>query len=241
MLDERSNAVQQQLAEQAAADPHATGVEQVGDFWPPAWTRPRSTPRASPAQAELAAIDGVRTGQAGGLPARQRRQGPAGLFGFGAEADFKDSANNIAYASQGGLGLPDRSTTPTPKTRTSWPPTRRTSPRCWSCPAAAADAAKQAKDVMAFETRLAKASKSARAVARRLAVLQPGDAGTGRQADPELRWTEFFKSQGVAPQPKFSLASPAFHEEVSKMLGDTDPAAWRAYLRFHAVDGARRT
>ena len=36
----------------------------------------------------------------------------------------------------------------------------------------------------------------------------------------------------------FSLAIPAFHEEVSKMIGDTDPAIWRAYLRFHAVDSA---
>src|SRR3546814_13618426 len=30
------------------------------------------------------------------------------LFGFGAEADFKDSALNMAYAMQGGLGLPDK-------------------------------------------------------------------------------------------------------------------------------------
>src|SRR3546814_19887694 len=30
------------------------------------------------------------------------------LFGFGAEADFKDSAMNMAYAMQGGLGLPDK-------------------------------------------------------------------------------------------------------------------------------------
>ncbi|MGM3213831.1 hypothetical protein ACS229_29370, partial [Klebsiella pneumoniae] len=31
---------------------------------------------------------------------------------------------------------------------------------------------------------------------------------------------------------------PAFHEEVSKALGDTDPSVWRAYLRFHTVDSA---
>ena len=64
---------------------------------------------------------------------------------------------------------------------------------------------------------------------------------TLEQADkltPNWSWTAFFKSQGVAPQPKFSLAIPAFHEEVSKMIGDTDPATWRAYLRFHAVDAA---
>ncbi|KAG0771606.1 hypothetical protein G6F22_016337 [Rhizopus arrhizus] len=31
---------------------------------------------------------------------------------------------------------------------------------------------------------------------------------------------------------------PAFHEEVSKALGDTDPSVWRAYLRFHTIDDA---
>ena len=36
----------------------------------------------------------------------------------------------------------------------------------------------------------------------------------------------------------FSLAIPAFHEEVSKMLGDTPVDAWKAYLRFHLVDSA---
>ncbi|MEK0268042.1 hypothetical protein QT383_19870 [Stenotrophomonas rhizophila] len=31
----------------------------------------------------------------------------------------------------------------------------------------------------------------------------------------------------AAPE-KFSLAIPAFHQEVSKALGDTDPSVWRA-------------
>ena len=34
------------------------------------------------------------------------------------------------------------------------------------------------------------------------------------------------------------LAVPAFHQEVSKALGDTDASVWRSYLRFHTVDGA---
>src|SRR3546814_16850034 len=34
----------------------------------------------------------------------------------------------------------------------------------------------------------------------------------------------------------FSLGIPAFHEEVSRMLGDVPIHAWKAYLRFHLVD-----
>lgn len=48
MLDERSNAIQQQLVEQAAADTSASGVERLSaTCGPPAWTKPRSTPRVS--------------------------------------------------------------------------------------------------------------------------------------------------------------------------------------------------
>src|SRR3546814_18704862 len=34
----------------------------------------------------------------------------------------------------------------------------------------------------------------------------------------------------------FSLGIPAFHEEVSRMLGDVPIHAWKDYLRLHLVD-----
>jgi putative endopeptidase len=36
----------------------------------------------------------------------------------------------------------------------------------------------------------------------------------------------------------FSLAMPAFHAEVSKMLADVPAAQWQSYLRFHTIDQA---
>ncbi|KAK0358140.1 hypothetical protein LTR94_036619, partial [Friedmanniomyces endolithicus] len=78
---------------------------------------------------------------------------------------------------------------------------------------AAADAAKQAEDVVKFETRLAKASMSRiemRDPAKRYNPLSAADAD---KLTPNFSWTEFFKSQGVAAPEKFSLAMPAFHEE----------------------------
>src|SRR6476620_3260386 len=55
---------------------------------------------------------------------------------------------------------------------------------------------------------------------------------------PNFSWTEFFASQGVAAPAKFSLAMPAFHQEVSKMLADVPVGTWKSYLRFHTVDQA---
>ncbi len=243
MLDERSNAVQQQLAEQAAADPHATGVEKlVGDFWATGMDEAKIDAQGiDPLKPELAAIDGV-TDQAKLVDylRASAAKGQLGLFGFGAEADFKDSANNIAYASQGGLGLPDPEYYTKAENKDKLAAYQAHVAKVLELSGTpAADAARQAKDVVAFETRLAKVSKTSTELSRDASLFY--NPVTLEQADkltPNWSWTEFFKSQGVAPQPKFSLAIPAFHEEVSKMIGDTDPATWRAYLRFHAVDGA---
>ncbi len=73
---------------------------------------------------------------------------------------------NMAYASQAGLGLPERAYYFEP-TRRSATPTWRTSPRCWSCPACPPPMRpSRPKDVVAFETRLAKASKSSEELSR---------------------------------------------------------------------------
>src|SRR5262249_4506378 len=42
------------------------------------------------------------------LVAELHKAGVNALFGFGAEADFKDASTVIAIADQGGMGLPDR-------------------------------------------------------------------------------------------------------------------------------------
>ena len=41
---------------------------------------------------------------------------------------------------------------------------------------------------------------------------------------PNFPWTKFFESQKVAAPEWFSLGIPAFHQEVSKMLGDVPVA-----------------
>ena len=243
MLDERSNAVQRQLAEQAAARKNATGVDKiVGDFWATGMDEAKIEAQGiQPIQAELASIDALTdTATIAEYLRSSAAKGRNMLFGFGAEADFKDSTTNLAYASQGGLGLPD----PTYYTK----PENKAKLDAYQAHAAkmlelsgtpAADAAKQAGDIVAFETRLAKASKTAEELSRDVELFyNPVTLADADKLTPNFSWTKFFEAQGVAPQAKFSLAIPGFHQEVSKMLGDVDPATWRAYLRFHTVDSA---
>ena len=243
ILDERSVAVQHQLAEQAAAMKDATGIEKiVGDFWASGMDEAKiNSLGITPLKADLAAIDGLQDSAALADYLRSTAaKGENFLFGFGPEADFKNSTMNMAYASQGGLGLPDTTYyTDAGKADKLNAYKAHVAKVLELSGVAAADAAKQAEDVVKFETRLAKASKSSVELSRDVSLYyNPVSVADADKLTPNFSWSEFFKSQGLASPEKFSLAMPSFHEEVSKMLGDTDPATWRAYLRFHTVDGA---
>ncbi|HLM53862.1 MAG TPA: M13-type metalloendopeptidase, partial [Pseudoxanthomonas sp.] len=243
MLDERSTAAQRQLAEQAAADASATGVEKiVGDLWSTGMDEAKVNAQGiDPIKGHLAAIDGLDDKEAIAEYLRSSAaKGQGLLFGFGAEADFKNSEVNMAYASQGGLGLPDKEYYLSDDNKDKLAAYQAHVARMLELSGVpAADAAEQAKAVIAFETRLARASKSSEELSRDVSLYyNPVTLAEADKLTPNFSWTRFFESQGVAPQQKFSLAIPAFHQEVSKMLGDTAPATWRSYLRFHTVDGA---
>ncbi|WP_396616983.1 M13 family metallopeptidase [Lysobacter soli] len=243
MLDERSTAVQRQLAEQAGADKNAKGVEKiVGDFWATGMDAAKINEQGiKPIQGKLDAIaaldtpekiaDYIRTSAA---------KGENYLFGFGAEADFKDSKNNIAYASQGGLGLPDKEYYTKPENKEKLDAYQAHIAKVLELSGVpAADAAKQAQDVIAFETRLAKVSKSSEELSRDVSLYyNPVSLADADKLAPNFPWTKFFDSQGVAQPKMFSLSVPAFHAEVSKMLADVPAQQWQSYLRFHTVDSA---
>src|SRR6185503_10609935 len=88
-------------------------------------------------------------------------RGEGFIFRFGSDADFSDASMTIGYAGQGGLGLPDRSyyfDADKQDKRDAFVAHVAKMLELSGVPAA--DAARQAKDVMAFETRLAKVSKT---------------------------------------------------------------------------------
>ena len=243
ILDERSVTAQRQLAEQAAAMTNASGVEKiVGDFWATGMDEAAiNAAGITPIKADLDAIAALTDGKSVAAWLRSSAaQGFNPLFGFGAEADFTDSANNIAYASQGGLGLPDTTYYTDAAKKDKLDAYRAHVARVLELSGvAAADAAAQADKVVAFETRLAKASKSSVELSRDVSLFyNPVTLAEADTLTPNFSWSEFFASQGVAAPAKFSLAIPSFHQEVSAALGDTDIATWQAYLRFHTIDSA---
>nr|WP_235872913.1 M13-type metalloendopeptidase [Pseudoxanthomonas winnipegensis] len=243
VLSERSEAVQQQLAEQAAAGTDATGVTKiVGDFWATGMDRAKIDAQGlDPLKDTLAAIDGL--SDSARITDYLRSEAAAGrnpLFGFGASPDFKDSSVNIAYAFQGGLGLPDPEYYTKADNKAKLQAYQAHIARTLELAGVPAQAAAtQAGEVIAFETRLAKVSKTSTELSRDAKLsYNPVTLAQADKLTPNWSWSAFFESQGVAAPKQFSLAIPAFHQEVSAMLGDTAPATWQAYLRFHAIDDA---
>ncbi len=242
-LNERSIAIQRQLAEQAAARTNASGVEKiVGDFWATGMDEATINAQGiAPLKSRLDAIAGLKDGTAVAEYLRQSfAKGEGFLFGFGPNADFKDSSMNIAYATQGGLGLPDKTYYFDPKHAEKLKAYEAHIAKVLELSGIpAADAAAQAKTVIAFETRLAKVSKSNEELSRDVALwynpVSPADAD---KIAPNFPWTKFFESQGVKTPAAFSFAMPEFHAEVSKMLADVPADQWQSYLRFHVVDAA---
>jgi len=243
MLAERSLAVRHQLAEQAAANKGAKGVEKiVGDFYATGMDAAKINAQGlKPLQGRLATIDALKDPASVATWLRNSfAHGEGFVFDFGPEADFKNSSMNIAYATQGGLGLPDRGYY--------FDKDKQDKLSAYQAHVAkvlelsgvpGADAAQQAKDVVAFETRLAKASKSREELSRDVSLyykpISPADAD---KLTPNFPWTTFFQSQGIATPAMFSLAMPEFHQEVSRMLAEEPVATWKSYLRFHTIDEA---
>ncbi|MBX3699425.1 MAG: M13 family metallopeptidase [Dokdonella sp.] len=160
-------------------------------------------------------------------------------FRFGPGADFKDARRQIAFAHQGGLGLP----TPDYYSQDEHKDIRAAYvtylTRLFELTGVKAKlAARKAQDVLAFETRLAKASLS------RVELRDPANQYhfmTLAEADkvtPHLDWAAFFKALRVAPGDGFSLSQPKFFAEFDAMLASVPAAQWRDYLAAHAIDEA---
>jgi putative endopeptidase len=161
------------------------------------------------------------------------------LLRFSGSPDFHDSMKQIAYAGQGGLGLPtaDYYTKPDfQKIRDAY--LVHIAKLLELTGTSTADAQLQAKTVLAFETRLAAASLlpvELRKPENRYHYVSIADAD---KVTPHFEWAAFFRAQYANVGDGFSLSHPKFFAAVDAMLADTPVDQWKAYLRYHAIDNA---
>jgi putative endopeptidase len=166
-------------------------------------------------------------------------QGDMQVFEFGSGADFKNAKMQIGYTQQAGLGLPTKDYYLDPKykdIRDAY--VAHIAQALQLTGVSEADAKKQAGQVLAFETELAKASLAPvelRDPANQYHFVSVAEAD---KLTPHFNWDDFFKAQGVTIDKGFSLSQPKFFVEFDKLLANAPVDQWQAYLRFHTIDDA---
>lgn len=161
------------------------------------------------------------------------------LFGFGSDQDFDNSNNVIAFATDGGLGLPDRDyyvKTDAKNTEIRQKYLQYVQ-RMFELLGDPADkAAGEAKTVMAMETALAKASLT-RVEKRDPYNLKHKLTRTQLQAlTPAFSWDKYFADAGLWKTEIVNVTEPRFFREVQALLTGDSLEQWKTYLRWHVAN-----
>ena len=227
--DDKRTAVQRQVGDYFAACMDEAAVEKRG---------------AAPLAETLAAIDALKTPAAlARFLGRQHLASPdAGLsFGFGSSQDYDDATRTIAFASAGGLGLPDRDyyvndDGKSKETRAKY------EAHVAGTLALLGDepkkAAAEAKAILALETALAKASltrvekRDPYHLKHRLSLAEL------QKLTPAFPWADYLAAGELPRYDLVNVTEPKFFEALAKELSTRDFADWRAYLRWHVARAA---
>lgn len=160
------------------------------------------------------------------------------LFGFGSSQDFSDSNQIIAFASAGGLGLPDRDyyTDRDAHARTLrgqyLDHVARSLALLGESPTVAM---RDAAIVMSIETQLARASLTRVEQREPHNLFHKLGRGQLRQLTPEFEWDEYLKDIGLEKITVVNVTEPKFYRELARVLDAISLADLKIYLRWHLL------
>jgi endothelin-converting enzyme/putative endopeptidase len=160
------------------------------------------------------------------------------LFGFGSNQDFADSSRVIAFATAGGLGLPDRDY----YTRTDAKSTETRQQyeahiaRIFGLLGDAADAAgRQARTVIGVETELARASLTRVDKRDPYKLFHKYTTAQLAALTPRFGWSEYLARAGATGLRDLNVTEPEFFKRVDAMLAARPLADWKTYLRWQVA------
>jgi predicted metalloendopeptidase len=245
ILQESNLAVLRGILQDAVQSNAARGTNDqvIGSFYASCMDEPRiEVLGATPITDELARIDKIRNVQ--DLEAeviRLHENGIPALFQFGSSFDFKDSSQNIAWAIQGGLSLPNKDyyTKTDDKSNQTRQEFSQHLARMMELLGDKPDEGLQAaRIVMKIEMLLADASMTP--VERRDPAAQYNKRTLAelRTLTPEFSWTEYLTARGVPSVSVVNIGQPKFFEAVNGMLKTVSIPEWKVYLRWHVLHQA---
>ncbi|HTT69453.1 MAG TPA: M13 family metallopeptidase [Gemmatimonadales bacterium] len=161
------------------------------------------------------------------------------VYRYSPDVDPHDAAHYMAWLSQAGLGLPDRDyyTNTGPSADSTRQQYLEHVTRIFRLAGErAAQATRDAHQVMRLETELAKASLTRLELRDPSATDHPMTIASLAALAPAPSWPRYFRSIGVTvPVARVNVAEPGFVRRVGALLRTAPLGQWRAYLRYHAV------
>ena len=229
------------IAEESAAAGAPAGSDQqvVGDYYASFMDEARANQLGlAPLQGELDRVAAIRN-RAGLVEYLARAQvlSVPNPIGAGIYADAKRPDVNTLYADQSGLGLPEREYYLSDDAR--FKEIRAAYLKHIEKVFALAgrkDGARVAQRVMAFETRLAKASWKTVDLRDVEKVYNPYDVAGAEKLTPGLDWSAWLAGMGAASHDQIIVGQPSYFKELGKAMGDVPLATWKDYLTLRVID-----
>jgi putative endopeptidase len=239
-----SDAVEQRLhalMDEAAAHDAAptTLTDKVGAFYASFMDEARIEAAGTKAiDTQLAAVRKVKTrDELAALSGRANADFEAGLFNVGIDVDLKDPSRYVVYVGQGGLGLPDRDYYLKPdfaKQKAAYETHVATVLKLagWK------DAAAAAKDVVAFETKIAEASWPLSDRRDPVAIYNPMSVAELIAFAPGFDWNAFLREAHLADLPRIVVAEKTAFPKIAAIHAQTPLATLKAWQAMHIADNA---
>jgi putative endopeptidase len=164
--------------------------------------------------------------------------GTAAPVSIGLSIDRKNPDRYLATANVGGLGLPDKDFYANPdarfvKIRAAY--VDNIAKLLGYAGVTGADATARAEAVLALETNLARHHWDRAARRDRDKTYNLVSFADFARTYPGYDWTAHLKAQGMPAPAEINIATPTAVAPVLAAIADTPIAAWRDYLRYHAV------
>jgi endothelin-converting enzyme/putative endopeptidase len=245
-LAEQNLKIERDILEKAA-NPSAkrTAVEQkIGDYYASCMDDAAIEAKGiEPIQSTLDSIAKLfsKTDLTGEI-ARLQHTGVRAFFVFGVRPDAKNSNEQIAGVSQGGLGLPDRdyylrNDPRSVELRKQYQQTIRAMFELLAKAQGrdAPDVDAKVQTVMSMETALAKVAMD------RVAIRNPDNTYHKMTVDqlesltPDLAWSQFFKDTGLPPIKTLNVGMPEFMKGLHSLIDSASLSDIQTYLTWHVL------
>jgi putative endopeptidase len=249
-MTDRTEARLHEIMEAASKKPPADLEGKVGAFYAAFLDEAKvNALGAKPIQPELGDVDNTffcngtcRTAEQAhdylaGLMGRNNSDFEGTLFNFNVDVDLKDPNRYAVYIGQGGLGLPDRDYYLQPQFSA-----QKASYEAYVAKLLHLlnyrDADTGAKDVVAFETKIAEASWTKVQDRDLVALYNPMTPAELEKLAPGFDWQGFLAEAGLGKIDRVVVAEKSAFPKLAAIYASTPATTIRAWQAFHIADNA---